>query len=168
VDTVELNPENLNPNPTRGSLSHLSHSRPHASLSHQRQVAQPPRLATPAGRAPHHRPSSAPTAPARRRRSTALAHHPQQAAPPPSSASAPPHHSTAQAWPRHRTTAQARPRRRHRPARPRLDAPLPKLGLDRLASTAAPLPKLSLGSPAPPRRSPRRYKVFYYYLLACA
>jgi hypothetical protein len=33
MDTVEPNPENLNPNPTRGSLSHMSHSRPRAPLS---------------------------------------------------------------------------------------------------------------------------------------
>jgi hypothetical protein len=42
MDTVELNPENLNPNPTRGSLSHLSHSHPRAPLSHQRQAKPPP------------------------------------------------------------------------------------------------------------------------------
>jgi hypothetical protein len=51
MDTVELNPENLNPNPTRAalSLSHPVSSCPHALLSHQRPGSPCRRRATASG-----------------------------------------------------------------------------------------------------------------------
>jgi hypothetical protein len=70
MDTVELNPENLNPNPTRAALSHPAHTR--SSLTSglaARAAAAPPRPGCAAASGLRHRERAAPPPrPTQRRR----------------------------------------------------------------------------------------------------